>query len=240
MPKLVTVAANAGVALKNVFLRCGLDICRVKHKYEWLRPYNIRTILDIGANIGYFSATFHKILPQAAIYAFEPLADCYKQLLKRMKKVPQFHAFNYALGDADSDAKIYHSEFSQSSSLLRMEELHKQAFPHTKKLTSEVVSVVRLDEISRDLDLIDNILIKIDVQGYENKVIAGGRQTFSRAKVLIVETSFQTLYREQVLFDAIYDLLKSLGFCYMGNLGQLKDPRNGSVLQADSIFVRTK
>lgn len=238
MPKLVTVAANAGVALKNVFLRCGLDICRVKHKYEWLRPYNIRTILDIGANIGYFSVTFHKILPQASIYAFEPLPDCYEQLLTRMEKIPQFRSFNCALGDTCSDANMYRSEFSQSSSLLPMSDLHKQAFPHTKELTSDVVSVARLDEISRDLDMPDNILIKLDVQGYENKVIAGGRQTFSRAKVLIIETSFQTLYEGQPLFDTIYDILRSLGFYYMGNLGQLKNPTDGGVLQADSVFVR--
>lgn len=235
---MMNVFANMGVVLKNVFLRCGLDICRVKHKYEWLRPYNIRTILDIGANVGYFSATFHKILPQASIYAFEPLPDCYEQLLKRMENIPQFRSFNCALGDTDSNVKIYRSQFSQSSSILPMSDLHKQAFPHTKELTSDVVSIARLDEISRDLDMQDNILIKLDVQGYENKVISGGQETFSKAKVLIVETSFQTLYEGQPLFDAVYGRVLSLGFSYMGNLGQLKNPIDGCVLQEDSVFVR--
>lgn len=83
------------------------------------------------------------------------------------------------------------------------------------------------------------MLVKIDVQGYEDRVIRGGQRVISRAKVLIVETSFQTLYDGQPLFEDIYDTLLKMGFRYIGALWQLRSPLNGSILQADSIFVKT-
>jgi len=73
--------------------------------------------------------------------------------------------------------------------------LHKRAFPFTSKDALEKIAVKRLDDMARDLDLTENILIKIDVQGFEDRVIAGGLKTIQMAKLLIVETSFESLYR---------------------------------------------
>ena len=83
------------------------------------------------------------------------------------------------------------------------------------------------------------ILIKIDVQGSEDKVIRGGQKTLRRAKAVIVETSFTELYDGQPLFHDIYEGLRSLGFSYSGSWApDLKNPLDGSHLQQDSIFVR--
>jgi hypothetical protein len=81
--------------------------------------------------------------------------------------------------------------------------------------------------------------VKIDVQGYEDRVIAGGDAVISRSKAMIVEVSFQELYEGQPLFDDIYQRLKQKGFAYMGNLYQLLNPADAAVLQADALFVRT-
>jgi hypothetical protein len=58
-----------------------------------------------------------------------------------------------------------------------------------------------------------------------------------RAK-LITETSFETLYEGQPLFDNIYQKVVSWGFRYQGTLHQIDNPKDGSVLQADSIFIK--
>ncbi len=79
--------------------------------------------------------------------------------------------------------------------------------------------------------------MKIDVQGYEDRVLRGGEQTVKRAQVLLVETSFQQLYEGQALFEDILALLRGWGFRYAGALDQLLNPRTGEALQQDSIFV---
>jgi hypothetical protein len=56
----------------------------------------------------------------------------------------------------------------------------------------------------------------MDVQGFEDRVIAGGLRTLERASVLWVETSFVELYEGQPLFADIHDRLRDLGFEYRG------------------------
>lgn len=224
----------------------GLDIRRVSPfeisdnaRFLWLSRLEIGTVLDIGANIGQFSAHIHSVLPDAWIYAFEPLSDCYADLVARMAGVPNFRAFDFALGEQDCEALIRRNKYLPASSLLAMEDLSKATYPFTGEEPAEPVRVQRLDGLADKLRGPGNILIKIDVQGFEDRVIEGGKDTIRRAKLLLVETSFRRLYKEQPLFDEIYVRLKELGFSYEGSLEQYPSPVDGGPLQEDSIFVRS-
>ena len=115
-----------------------------------------------------------------------------------------------------------------------MSETHKNLFPHTREHSEEEVLIKRLDDL--DLNLEKEILIKVDVQGFEDKVIAGGENTFKKARVVLMETSFVELYKGQPTFDQIYEKLKSLGFAYKGSLQQ-KISKTGEIISEDSIFI---
>lgn len=225
---------------KSLFRLCGLNVTRIPRfeTYEWLKGMSIRTVLDIGANTGQFAWQIHRILPDAMLYSFEPLEDCYNELLKRMGHIPKFRAFNFALGDKNGQADIYRNDYTPSSSLLSMEELHKRAFPFTSHATVLKIKIRRLDDIVNELDIVENVLVKIDVQGTEDKVIMGGERLLSRASVLIVETCFEPLYEGQLLFDGIYDLLRERGFVYVGSESPGRNPENGRILYCDSVFCR--
>ena len=226
--------------IKSAFRVCGFEVKRAPRfgPYQWLKEMHIRTILDIGANTGQFASQIHRVLPEATLYSFEPLKDCYDKLCKTMRGVYKFSAFNYALGDTTGQTQIYRNDSTPSSSLLPMEELHKQAFPFTAQAAAQKIEIRRLDDIAGQLEIIDNLLIKIDVQGTEDKVILGGEKLISRASILIVETSFRPLYKSQPLFDNIYDLLKRHYFVYMGTEHIIRNPNDGSILQCDSVFMR--
>lgn len=227
--------------VKSLFRLCGLDIRRIPkfEPYEWLKGMSIRTVLDIGANTGQFASLCHRLLPDARLYSFEPLEDCYNALLKRMGRVPKFHAFNFALGDKNGQADIYRNDYTPSSSLLSMEELHKRAFPFTSHATVQNIEIKRLDDILDELDIVENVLVKIDVQGTEDKVIMGGERLLARASILIVETCFEPLYKDQLLFDGIYDLLRERGFLYAGSESPGRNPENGRILYCDSVFCKS-
>ena len=60
----------------------------------------------------------------------------------------------------------------------------------------------------------------------------------ARAKIIIIEVSFQPLYEGGPLFGDIYPLLKEHGFTYNGNFEQLLSPKDGRILPADAIFGR--
>jgi FkbM family methyltransferase len=208
-----------------------------KDKFKWLQNMNIKTVIDVGAHTGEFALKIHQILPHAKIYSFEPLKDCFEKLNKNSKSIANLQCFNVALGEQRQETEIHHNDFSPSSSLLKLGE-HKEHFPFTQGSTKEIIQVDTLDNFTQKLSLQKNILLKIDVQGFEDKVIAGSLSTLSDVKLIIVETSFKELYKSQPLFSDIYYILTKLDFIYLGSWGQLKSPIDGSPCQEDSIFVK--
>jgi FkbM family methyltransferase len=218
----------------------GLDLVRYNPHYSsgayaYITSLNIRTVIDIGAHSGEFARMIKQVLPDAAVYSFEPLKDEFRLLAQN----PACTAFNCALGDRNGSIEIHRSAYSQSSSILPMATLHKEAFPDSANHTAETVEIKRLDDALIGFSLQPEILIKIDVQGYEDKVIAGGEQLIDKTKAIIVEVSFRELYEGQPLFDRVFELLSRKHFQYMGNLYQLLNPLDGAPLQADALFVRS-
>jgi len=212
-------------------------VARTLEMAGWLSSLGIRTVLDIGAHEGEFANLIRAVLPAARIVSFEPLPDCFAALEANMHGVSGFSAYNVALGDHDGVTPLYRSDYTPSSSLLSMADRHKSAFPFTVGGRQEQVQVRRLDGLAGSLALDPQILMKIDVQGYEHRVIAGAERVVEASVLVIVETSFETLYHGQELFDGVYALLRRRGFSYVGSFAQLNDPVDGQVLQQDSMFL---
>src|SRR3989344_7135139 len=166
--------------LRKSLRKIGLDLHKyrpIPDKFGQLKDLNINTILDIGANVGQFATEIRSKLPNAQIYSFEPLNECFEALETSFGADPKFKAFNYALGEAEVEIAMHKSAYSPSSSILAMSQTHKTLFPHTKEHTEEKIKIKKLDDVARDLNLEKEILIKVDVQGFEDRVIAGGENT---------------------------------------------------------------
>jgi FkbM family methyltransferase len=204
----------------------------------WIRSLPVKTIFDIGANTGQFAVAAAQIYPQAKMFSFEPLPDCYDQLICRLKKIPGAQAFNMGLGTDSGELEFSRSSASVSSSFLPMANAHKEAFPHSKDQVPVKVRVERLDTVAAGLELVDPILIKIDVQGYEDRVLKGGEELVRRARWIIVEVSFVQLYQGQPLFDDVYRWLWERGYRLHGFMDQICHPQSEEVLQADAFFIR--
>ncbi|MBC8488105.1 MAG: FkbM family methyltransferase [Bacteroidetes bacterium] len=207
---------------------------------QWILDSNIHTIIDIGANIGEFTLIFAELFPHAAIYAFEPLPECYNHLTAQTNHLHRIKTFNIGLGEQKFTRNIHQSSWHPASSFRTMGELHKRNYPHSAKIEEVSVKVDTLDNVLVNEKLEKNILIKLDVQGFEDEVIKGGLETIKKAKAIIVECSFQKLYEDESLFDGIYSLLQTLGFEYRGSLKQSVSKEDESYLQGDCIFISEK
>jgi hypothetical protein len=64
----------------------------------WLVRSGIKTIIDVGANTGQFSRAIHEVLPEAYIYSFEPLSDCFSELKDSDARCAQIPGFQYCAG----------------------------------------------------------------------------------------------------------------------------------------------
>jgi FkbM family methyltransferase len=198
-------------------------------------------ILDIGANEGQFAEIVRHIWPQAHVHSFEPLPDVHRALVTRFQGDAGVTAHNIGLSDRAGVQRMHQSAFSPSSSLLPMAELHRSEWPQSVEHTDVDVRLERLDEWSKSLERTPHsqLLIKIDVQGFELPVIDGGIDTLRKASVVVLEVSFYELYKGQPLFGCIHDRMTELGFIYRGNIEQFLAKDHTRVLYADAIFENT-
>ena len=220
---------------------------RAKTKFKWMQNFNVNTILDIGANTGDFALGIREFFPNANIYSFEPLKDVCANLSKNMSQVEinkssNWKAFNIALGDFNGSTKIKRSERSTNSSLLEMTEFFKGAYNYIRVDSwEEEISIRKLDDFIKEkkLEIVPELMIKMDVEGYEEKVIRGGEEIIKKAKIIFTEVTFKNeRYKGQILFDGLYMILKEMGYRCQGFYNMAYEPKTGITLYADAVFVR--
>ena len=231
--------------IRNFLKTRGYDIIKTydvdaSGKIKILPFLRFKTVLDIGANQGQFLTEIFKSYPDLSFVSFEPLKEPYQKLLAFAKDKKNITTFNVALGNEDKEATIYRNQYTPSSSLLKMNQSHKDAFPYTQNAVEETIRIRRLDDVVKENPALFNgpFLMKIDVQGFEEQVLKGACDFLKKVDSIIIELNFEQLYENAPLFDDIYTLLKKEGFRYCGSIDQMKDPRTGAFLQADGLFKR--
>jgi FkbM family methyltransferase len=205
----------------------------------WIGAYGIRTILDVGANEGQFAKLARRVFPSSRILSFEPIDSCYELLRNALVGDDRFETFHCAVGEADGMATFHQNAFSPSSSLLEMRDSHRQIFPFTTQERIMQVPVRTLGGLLRERSLEEPILLKMDVQGYESRVVAGAPDTLSRCRAVLTELALQPLYEGEPLAHEMIALLVGLGFRIAGVADCLRRPTDGRPLQMDMIFERS-
>ena len=226
------------VKYKPRYARGKLDEAGLKAEYKWLLQYGFKTIIDVGANEGQFSDRIRILFPDAFIHAFEPLPIVFQTLEKNFENDQKFKAYNLGLGENKEELELYENEYSPSSSFLKLTASMADNFENAIKTKKVTVFADRMDQLFSSQKIDSPLLIKIDVQGFEDKVISGGTGTLQKAQVIICELSFVGLYEGQLLFGDLYEKFKELGFVFAGVVEQVKSPETNQVLQADGIFIK--
>ena len=193
-------------------------------------------VYDIGAATGDYATAFAKVSTVSEVVAFEPLSDSFAELARRSRKTTNIRCFHLALGDAKGRLDLRRSAWRDSSSFLPFEQTAREEFPLAAQIEgAEPVNVERLDDVVAEHGLPLPNLVKLDVQGFEDRVIRGGRDTLRSVDSCIIEVSFRPLYEGSALFDDVYSLMRELGFHVAGVQGLLSSSK-GEALQADVVF----
>jgi len=206
-----------------------------------LRRMGIRTILDIGANAGQFAREAAQWFPGVTMYSFEPIPRAFAALQAiSLPQIGEFRALHCALGAANEEVEMNETvNDTTSSSLLKTTREFTDWLPKLQKQASTKVRVRRLDDVvsEENLALVPDILIKMDVQGFEDRVIRGGPNTFAQARACIVEIILDSYYEGQATFFGLTQQLQAIGLDYAGNFGQYHH-EDGHVAVIDAFFLR--
>jgi len=142
----------------------------------------ITHFLDIGANIGYYSLYFKKI---NNIFAFEPN----KKNFLRLKENNELNnlnikMYNFGLSNTNSDSEIWYTNKDKMGGSAIYEkndpELNKYNY---KDIIKEKILTKKLDDI---IDINNSkILIKIDVERHEKKVLEGMNKMIKQNNIIM-------------------------------------------------------
>jgi FkbM family methyltransferase len=233
---------------RKVVRRTGIEVSRYQPELDWernfmrqLESHHVNVVLDVGANSGQYAGGLRAGGFTGRIVSFEPLAAPFSLLERSASTDPLWECRRCALGDADGTISINVAGNSgESSSVLPMLKTHQEAFPPANYIGTEDVPLHRLDSVAAEiLRPTDTAFLKIDVQGFEKQVLAGGNSTVSdRCVGMQLELSFLPLYEGGMLIREALDLAYSLGFTLTGLRPCFTDMRNGRMLQADGTFFR--
>jgi FkbM family methyltransferase len=201
----------------------------------------VDVVLDVGANSGQYASSLREAGFERRIASYEPLPGPFSLLVRRAADDTLWDCRQVALGDYEGKVSMNVSGgMGGSSSILPMLESHRAALPRENYVGTEEVAISRLDSVVADiLRPNDMAFLKVDVQGFEKQVIAGGESTVrDRCVGLQLELSFVPLYEGGMLIQEALDLVHSLGFTLTGFLPFFFDTDTGRPLQADGVFFR--
>lgn len=187
----VMTSSPGDVALLKNYAKTGRWAYDVFERLKEFFPEQGGTYLDIGANIGMTTIPIAKYNPRVRCFAFEPEPSTYHNLTRNLfDNCPSATVtpLNIALHEKKGDLPF---EISHGDNL-GDHRLHIETnFPQRQFEAGRIVINVpceRLDDLDIDRSVLP-IFAKIDTQGAEPLVIAGGRQTLARASSILIEWS---------------------------------------------------
>ncbi len=213
-------------------------------QFEWLKKYNIKHIIDVGAYHGDVARALYYLFPKAMIFAFEPNRI---HIPKIVNKIPakKLVIENIGLSDSKGSADFFEYDNEALSSLLPLNK-HVTSSNNGQNNWYQKASLQRrskvmtttLDQYFNNKKMKGHIFLKIDTQGTELSVLKGGRDFLQRVSIIHIETSFDQLYQGQSLFDEIYQFLIEEGFSFNGESRESHFyPTFGPVNQINGIFI---
>jgi len=242
MSKLKLYKIKSEMALRRIGNKFGVDVKMTDEEIlvKQINHNGIDMIFDIGANTGQFGELMYKLGYKGKMVSFEPLTSAYDILVSTSNSIDGWKAAERcAVGDEDGEIEMNISENSISSSAMEMLKEHENAAPKSKYVGVEKAKVYKLDTIfDKYADGCKNVLVKIDTQGFEEKVLNGSVNSMAKIKGLYLEMSLVNLYEGQVLFKDLYERIVANGFGMFGIQPAFVNKETGRVLQVDATFFR--
>jgi FkbM family methyltransferase len=205
--ELLRVPANLRFTSVSAFVLRDWIEPELRELAQFVRPSSV--FIDIGANIGLYSLKAARLVGRhGAVVAVEP-GRAAADLLERNLALNGFanvRLVRAALADKIGTAALYHTPLGddpQAFSLLT----------DGSAVEAETVATTTLDALVADAGLATVDCLKIDVEGAEPLVLAGGQATLARWRPTVIFEINATLARRSVQApDAAWRQLAGLGY----------------------------
>jgi FkbM family methyltransferase len=178
---------NAG---QNLGFASSLSASGERAALRWLakRLPGAVTVFDGGANTGEYTAeALSAFGSRADIHCFEPSNAAFSVLARRFSGAPNVHLHRTGLSNESRTAPIYGDATGAAGYSLSDRNLD-----HLGRTFHEVetVSLQRIDDLCRDLDVTRIDLLKLDVEGHELAALEGAGALLESGAIWAIQFEF--------------------------------------------------
>lgn len=240
------VGLAEGLEARRLFRRRGWGPTSLRiYRQAWLSRLHLLpvdldldrgVVVDVGANEGNFSAAVLALAPRAAVIAVEPSPGPRERLRARLGDQPGLTIVPSALSGESGTAVLHVTAHDHNTSLHKPREDMPEFYedPGWQVVEDIEVQTSTLDEVVGDREV---AALKLDVQGAEMDVLAGGQRALERTRSVLLEVTFISHYEADATFPRLDEAMRDLGF----ELTAFSEPgRNdaGIVTWADACYTR--
>ena len=150
---------------------------------EVLARFSPQVIFDVGANVGDWSLAAAARCPTATIFAFEIVPSTFERLRARTGHLRSVRAASTGLSDTPGEVRLRH--FDAWPALTTASE-----YPHPYAWTEVAGTVTTGDDFAAHAGVERIDLLKIDVEGMEEQVLAGFRAMLDRRAIDLVQFEY--------------------------------------------------
>jgi len=201
---------------------------------DFLKTNDVKSVLDIGANVGFYSQYLKNKLPNLYIFMIEANLFCAPALEKT--GIPYDIA---CLSNDEKQVKLY---LNRKNVACTGTSYYKENTEHYKEgdyinVNTRILDGVIMNKYGkyREFDY-----VKIDTQGSELDIIRGGLNFFNNVKYIQMEISLTEYNLGAPLKEEVFDFMGDLGYKPQIMVEQHywnQNPEN-DVIQEDWIFTR--
>ncbi|HXX22847.1 MAG TPA: FkbM family methyltransferase [Terriglobia bacterium] len=171
------VEAYLNYVLGNGAGACSLDL-EVRAAVTRIRRAQ-PVVFDVGANIGCWSRSFLRAMPDARVFIFEPSAGC-RAVIETAPQLAKATLIPCAVGERPGKATLHFCSATDGTA-----SLHERVdtVVGNRRYTVAEVEVITLDDVieREKLDFVD--LVKMDVEGHEPFVLRGAQRSMAARRI---------------------------------------------------------
>ncbi|MFI9567129.1 FkbM family methyltransferase [Streptomyces rishiriensis] len=211
-----------------------------QHVTAMLELYGVNCVFDVGANTGQYAKRLRRLGYTGRIVSFEPTSETFARLEKAAADDPAWQVYQCGLGREETTAKI-HTGWKTMNSLLSASDYGKDRYSRFAQADTEEIRVRRL------ADVMDEALeglaeprpfLKMDTQGYDLEVFAGGGERIAEFVGLQSEVAVLKLYEGSPGMGEAVAAYEAAGFGITGMYPVTREATTGRVIEFDCVLMR--
>ena len=198
------------------------------------------TIVDVGAYKGLWTSRYIKKYRNINAYLIEPHKESFLNLQEKFRGVSNVKLFKVGISNVSEIKNVNVNSKAYTNSLLELDpeapiSWRKNKFEH---LYQEKVQTITLQDFVNTNKIKRINILKLDVQGYESRVLKGAEKLLKEflIDILVLEVIVAPTYKDQSKISKIFEIFDNNNYKLYGIYDIEKNSKREKIQQFDAIF----